>query len=237
MTVSMRRHLYFWVLPSLAILAMILAYHSGVPILREIIAPSFSREFGLLENLQVVILLAAVWVAVKGYRRASCVSERLGYGLLALAYAVFCLEEINYGEYFWRVATGQPLQMARGEQFNLHNKISTGPIKNAGDLILLFGFVILPLLVSEKSRAWLRFITPPRLIILAVLCSLVLSKLAHYINDLDESGQHVLRKNTAEFREAYTYYIGLLYVWELVYVRRWPGWRGERGSPFHNDPR
>ncbi len=221
-------HFIYWILPSLVILAMILAFFSGMPLLRQIIAPDFSREFGLLESSQHVVLAVAVLFAIHGCRQSGTGAVRLGFGVLMLAFAFLLLEEINYGMHYWNFMTGQPLLPAgRGLEFNLHNKISTSPIKSTANLVLLVGFVILPLAVRDRAPAWLRFVTPPRLLIVTVLCSVLLSQLAHYLDDISGDVTHALGNNIAEFRETFIYYIGLMYVYTLVRRRRWPGWHGE----------
>ena len=202
-------------------------YFSGVPQLRSIVAPAYSREFGLLENTQNAILLAVVFMAVCGLRRAQALTERLGFSMLCAAAAFLFLEEINYGEHFWNFLTGQSLHAPRGQEFNLHNKISTSPTKSVANLILLLFFVILPLAVRERSPAWLRFIAPPRLLIVTVMLSVAVSRYAHYLDNTNADTAHALGSNIAEFREAFTYYIGLVYVHTLVFRRRWPGWRDE----------
>lgn len=226
---SFSDHFVYWILPSLVILGMILAFFSGIPLLRQVIAPDFSREFGLLESAQHVVLLVTVLFAIHGYRQSGTGTERLGFGVLILAFAFLLLEEINYGMHYWNFMTGQPLMPdARGLEFNLHNKISTSPIKSTANLVLLVGFVILPLAVRDRAPGWLRYVTPPRLLIATILCSVFLSQLAHYLDDISGDASHALGNNIAEFRETFIYYIGLMYVYTLVRRRRWPGWRDER---------
>ena len=60
--------------------------------------------------------------------------------------------------------------------------------------------------------------------LLTVLSMVLVSKLAHTLNDSDLLPMHANRSSMSEFREIFVYYIGLLYVYELVYHRRWPGW-------------
>jgi hypothetical protein len=233
MTTSWRDHFWYWLLPGVFVLALILAFFSGHPLLASIIAPAYSREFGLLESTQHLLLLAAVVLAIQGLRRSTTGSERLGFGFLAGAFALLFLEEINYGEFYWRALNGlPPIPEGRGNQFNLHNQISTSPIKSTANLVLLLFFVILPLAVRERAPAWLRYVTPPRILILTILVSVLLSQLAHHLDELSGDVKHTLGSNVAEFRETFIYYIGLMYVYTLVWRRRWPGWMGERGDPL-----
>ncbi len=225
---TLREHFFYWLLPTLVVLAMILMFFSEVAILKSLVAPDIGREFGLLENLQAFLLLIAVGLCLRGVSHARVRIERTGFLIMMLAFAFLLGEEINYGEHYWKLLTGQSLEpVGRGMEFNLHNKISTSPIKSVANLVILLGFVLLPLFVRPSAPAWLRFLTPPRILIVTVLCSVALSQLAHYLDDISGDADHVLGSNIAEFREAFIYYIGLMYAYTLVYKRRWPGWRGE----------
>jgi hypothetical protein len=238
MNTPWRDHFWYWILPGIFVLALILAFFSGNPVLASIIAPAYSREFGLLESTQHLLLLVAAGIAFKGLRQAATGSERLGFGFLMFAFTLLFLEEINYGEFYWRALNGlPPIPEGRGNQFNLHNQISTSPIKSTANLVLLLFFVILPLAVRERAPAWLRYVTPPRILILTVLVSVLLSQLAHTLDEYSGDVTHALGSNIAEFRETFIYYIGLMYAYTLVWRRRWPGWRGERGDLLLTPPR
>lgn len=234
MSPALTRHFFYWMLPTAVILAYVLMYFSGIPVLQSIIAPAFNRELGLLESTQHLLLVAVIAMAVLGLRRAEVLMERLGYGL-ATALAVFqLLEELNYG-YHYLHALGI-ITDSGGVRWNLHNRGVSTPMKNAGDLVLLVYFFLLPLLVRPGWPGWVRFLAPPRLLIVTILCSVAVSKLGHSLNDRADLSNHVLESGISEFREAFIYYIVLLYVRDLVVNRRWPGWRGERGSPFRATP-
>lgn len=233
MSPSLGRHFFYWILPSVVILTYVLMYFSGVPTLQSIIAPAFNRELGLLESTQHLLLVAVIGMAAYGLRRAEVPMEKLGYGL-ATALATFqLLEELNYG-YHYLHALGL-ISDTGGVRWNLHNRGISTPLKNIGDLILLVYFFVLPLVVRPQWPAWIRFLVPPRLIAATVLCSVAVSKFGHYLNDNAELSNHVLESGVSEFREAFIYYAVLLYVRDLVINRRWPGWQGERGSPFRSD--
>lgn len=224
----LREHIYYWMLPSAVVLAMILMFFSGNPVFKAIVAPSLGREFGLLENLQALVLLVAIGFCVRGLLHARVPVERAGFMVLMFVLGFLLLEEINYGEHYWKLLTGQSLEpVGRGNEFNLHNKISTSPLKSAANLVLLVVFVLMPLLVRPTAPAWLHYLTPPKLLVITVFCSVALSQFAHHLDDIGGDVDHVLGNNIAEFREVFIYYIGLMYVYTLAYRRRWPGWRGE----------
>src|SRR5262245_26118243 len=62
---SRREHLYYWALPLLAGWTFTAMYFSGIGWMGEIIAPTYDREFGLLENLDAVFILLTLVVLVK----------------------------------------------------------------------------------------------------------------------------------------------------------------------------
>lgn len=223
---SPRDHLVYWFVPTAVTMVLVLMFFSGNPVLAAWVAPPISRELGLLENLQAATLLVAIGFALTGWRRAASATERLVFAALAAVLTLLVLEEINYGEHFWKFVSGQSLvPRGRGQELNLHNKISTSPIKTAANVVLLLGFVILPLAVSQHAPAWLRYITPRRALITTVLASVAVSRMAHALDEISGDPGHALGNNIAEFREAFIYYIGLLYVADLALRRRWPGWR------------
>lgn len=231
---SWRSHLAVWLGPTVYATALVLMFFSGVPLLREIVAPAFSREFGLLESSQALVLLVAIGVAAVGLRRAAAITDRAGFLLLSAVFLLLFLEEINYGEHYWKWLNGQPLgPVGRGNEFNLHNQMSTSPLKTAANVVLLVFFVILPLVVRERAPQWLRFMTPPRALILTVLASVAVSQLAHAFDERDP--EHALGRNIAEFRELFIYYIGALYAHTLAFRRRWPGWKGELAAARHGE--
>lgn len=231
---ALARQFFYWVLPTAVILTYVLMYFSGNPALQSLIAPAFNRELGLLESTQHLLLVALVVMTVRGWRGAEAPMEKLGYGL-ATALAIFqLLEELNYG-YHYLHALG--LIADTGDvRWNVHNRGLSTPMKSAGDLVLFLYFFLFPLVTRSSWPGWLRFLAPPRLLAVTVLCSVAVSKFGHHLNDNATLSNHVLENGVSEFREAFIYYAVLVYVRELVANRRWPGWKGERGSPFKDPP-
>jgi hypothetical protein len=226
------RHFFYWVLPTAYVLALVVLYFAGGPVVRSVLVPEFNRELGLVESTQHLLILAVIWLCWRGFRQAQDGWERAGFVLaLALATLQF-LEEINYGQHYLMALQG----VSRDEftsTWSLHNRDGVSSrLKSLADLLITAWFVLLPMLAGRRAPAWLRYLAPPRLIIVTVLCALLVSKLAHLLNDADLLQDHRLGKSISEFREIFVYYIGLLYVHELVYRRRWPGWKGEHGTPL-----
>lgn len=218
----LEKHFYYWILPSFVILTIGLLYFTGIPAIQEFIAPEANRELGLLESIQHLILVTIVYLAMQGWRKADPGLEKLGYGL-ATALATFQLmEEVNYGQHYLNALAGYRKFGPEGP-WSLHNQenVST-QLKRVGDVVIFFFFFLFPLVVREKWPAWVRFLAPPRLITMAVLFSVIVTKSLHYVSD-NSPFQNVLINAVSEFRELFIYYFVLLYVHELTTHRRWPG--------------
>lgn len=232
MNPALRRHFFYWILPTGVILCLIAMYFSGITLLQEIVFPTYNRELGLNENMQAMLICGVLFVAIQGYRHADHSLPRLGFALVLIGGIFQLLEELNYGMHFLNAI--DPERFGRTLPWgNVHNQpgVSTG-IKKLSDLVLALYFFIFPLAVRSGAPAWLRYVAPSRLIVLTVLAMVATSKFAHFLNDSGVLGDHHMSRSMSEFREPYVYYVGLLYIWELTYRRRWPGWKGERGSPF-----
>lgn len=234
MNPKLTRHFFYWVLPTAVVLCMIAMYFSGIHLLQQIVFPAYNRELGLNENLQAALILAVLFIAVQGYQRADHALTRLGFAFVAIASIFQLLEEINYGMHFLNAIN--PEKFGRTLPWgNVHNQpgVSTR-IKNLSDLVLALYFFVLPLAVGQRAPAWLRYLAPPRLIVATMIAMVACSKFAHYLNDSGILVDNPQSNSMSEFRETFIYYIGLLYLWELAYRRRWPGWKGEHGDPFNN---
>lgn len=216
-------------LPGLVSLALLAMYFSGNPYLQNIVAPTMdnmplfsAREFGALEMLQNFLLLCIVYYSVRSFMAAGDLWIKM-VALFLIFVSVFTfLEEIDYGAPFIEYFTGQhgslsPETWSR----NWHNK--TGPtgvqnvsyLKLATDIGLLFGFVLAPLLLSSVRNPTIRILVPSRWMISTVILVVLLSMLAHR---LDDAGYGMigktpgnLYKNVSEFRELNMYYLFLLY--------------------------
>ncbi|MER8614896.1 hypothetical protein [Mesorhizobium sp. M1136] len=210
--VPLRLHFIYWILPSLWIGAMMAAYFSGIDALRHIVSPPVNREFGLLENSQLVVLAIIIWICWNAFRVANAPSRKAMFAVFGLVSVGVFLEEIDYGlhiyEYFFG-ATGLTVR-------NLHNqKGMLSVIKDISEGITIVLFAILPMLKPYIRNPTLRSFIPRRLITLTAVLGLALALVAHR---LEQSGFYLggpLHGNIAEFREFFTYWVAMLYFLEL----------------------
>jgi hypothetical protein len=216
-----RVHFEYWILPSLVVGLLIAAYFSGVPQLASIVSPPANRELGLLENLQNVVLIAVMVVACRGLARAPSTVPKLWFVFIFLVTAFLFLEEINYGQHYWNALHGID-QMGLKKALSIHNVgKNSDRFKRAGDAVLVLFFVVLPLAGSKRGPATFRYFVPQRAIITTVVATLVLSQVAHLLNE-KAVVKGSLGKSISEFRELFTYYLGFLYVREVALRRQWP---------------
>ena len=220
---SFKKHFIYWILPSGFTLACTLIYFYNLFGLEDFIAPKINREFGLIENVQLLLLILIFLRAIKGIRTREAKIEKYGFLLVAIVTAFMFLEEIDYGLHYYDYLTGKPqvTQVVIFDQKvrNIHNN---GPILNLFKLtsygVIIIFFVIFPLMPSKfkEKHAVLNFLSPSRLIISTAVCLLVLNQIALYLYHKYNSLSRSLTANVSEFEETMTYYIILLYISEMV---------------------
>ena len=226
---NLRKILVYFVVPFGVTLALIAMYFSGVETLQRIVSPRIismnpnaGREFGLLENLQNVILLAMVVIAFKASRRKDAAVERWGFRFIA-AFAVFVfLEEIDYGLHYYEYLNDISWKETRGT-LNLHNEGNTTQITKAIlDSGMVALFVLLPLVRLKVDHPVLQYITPNRHAILTMIAMLALRTIAHELRGRGFGMGGTIDKNLSEFRELVIYYLFMLYIFDVGFQRVWP---------------
>lgn len=230
--IDRRKVFWYFVLP-LAVTGSLLAmYFSGVRLLETLIsAPYFEeigmasrREFGLVENLQNLILLGMIGVALWAVFKHPDRPVKVLMGFVALCTTVLFLEEIDYGLHLYEYFASVPPE-ERVVRRNLHNVGTRTDLLKAGatgGAIILFGIVpFIPFPASLRNAEkgpgrWIRYLTPDRYMALMLVAMLIARVVGH---TLDKRGFGFgLHGNMAEFRELVTYYMGLTYT--ILLARR-----------------
>lgn len=195
--------------------ALVGAYFSGVRPLMNLVALPGQREYGVLENLQNLFLILIAVRAWRAARREASPRMRLAARGLAV-FAVFVLmEELDWGDHYYRSITGQ--KYIEGELFNLHNKGDvTSWTKRIVDLGVVVGFVLVPVFFRDRLPARLRPWVPDPHSVLTLLAGLVASRSAHWLEDNGWPNNEALRSNISEFREVFLYWLAWLYLGEIV---------------------
>jgi hypothetical protein len=221
------------VVPAVVSLLLMGMYFSGNVFLQNLVAPTMesmplfsAREFGALEILQNILLLCIILYSIRSLLATSSNAVKL-FAAVLIAVGVFTfLEEIDYGAHFVEYLTGQHGNLDQQNwDRNWHNK--TGPtgvqnvsyLKKAANIILLIGFVLGPLLVTKIRFPLIRLLVPSKWVISTVFLIVMLSLLAHWLDDQGYSiiagTEGNLAKNISEFRELNMYFLFLLYVVNL----------------------
>jgi hypothetical protein len=213
------RHFIYWMLPTAITALLVLFYFSGIGPLRDLVAPPINREYGLLENLQLAIILSAAGVGIVGMRRAGTTFERAAFGLFSVGSLFILLEEMDYGLHFWEFVFGSSDLTIR----NIHNQDDNLRLfKRTAAVITGAFFVVLPLAATRIRHPLVRYFAPDPMIVTTVVAGIVVGEVAHYL----QTGHYPngpLDRNISEFRETFTYYMVLLYSADLALHRKWPG--------------
>jgi hypothetical protein len=219
------KHFIYWILPLLIVLVCILIYFYDLLGMAAFIAPDINREFGMVENLQLVLLILIFLTALKGWRIKQTKSEKYGYLFLAIAAVFVFFEEIDYGLHFYDYFTGRitvPADqgiLSEQEFRNLHNQgKTTSVIKFIVYSCILLLFVCFPLIPGSRLQKvpLLEYLTPSKYIIATAITLLLLNQTALYLNTQFYNKHVALAGNISEFEEIMTYYIFFLYLLEMV---------------------
>ena len=227
---ALRKPIHAHVLLPLGLsLALMVLYFTGQPALQSLVAPTLEgvaahswREFGALELSQNLVLLCMFFYLLRCLMMAQGLWLRMFLFAFTGLMAFVFLEEIDYGAHLLDMFTGQPgSSSAEDWDRNLHNRtLPSGEqvasyLKLGGNLIVLGGFVLAPMLWGETRNRTLRLLVPSKWVLAAVAVTIVVSWLAHVLDDaglgIINGAQGNLHLNISEFRELNIYYLFLVY--------------------------
>ena len=138
--------------------------------------------------------------------------------MATLGCLVVLMEELDWGDHYWSAISGA--ERPAGEYFNLHNQADINRwLKKVVDVGFVVFFVLLPL-GAKTLPARFRPLLPDLHSALTRLGGLLVSQLAHTLEDAGWSNNGSLHNNISEFRETFTYWVVLLYLWERAGRRR-----------------
>jgi len=186
--------------------------------------PGFtSRETGLVENLQALLLfvsfITAIYILTKSQNYPKWIKAWLTLGILGSLYVL--LEEISYGQHYFNWSTPEYWQAYNDQQeTNFHNTSSWFDQKPR--LILeigvIFGGIIIPLLRRFRPAAIPDFSKPilPSSTLFVIALVAIIPNIFERLMDLighPEWGEIFIR--ISEIQELYFYYFILLYFIDL----------------------
>lgn len=213
----------YWLGPAVILGILMIFYFSQIPFLVEIVCPAINWEFGILENIQLVILALIFGISIKGLLSKKILLEKVGFGLLALFTVFVFLEEIDYGAHHMKYFFGTDetfFKQLTGER-NIHNQNDAAKwYKRPVYPIMGILFIMLPLFRDRIKNPFLNYITPNKAIIATAILSIAVDVVPRLLikAGLKDGG---LGTNIGEFSEVMVYYIFFLYLREIVYQKTW----------------
>lgn len=208
---SPKQHLYYWVLPLLAGWTFTAMYFSGIRWMAEVIAPTYDREFGVLENLDTLLIACTLAVLIRiSFLPMRPVFRAISV-LACLATVVMFLEEIDYGLHWIEWMRGIP--PGTGAQIrNLHNQgNSTNDLKAIANVILAALFVIVPYVDRLKRFRLVRLVSPSKMVLFTVLATALVALLHEALDPYNLPTNRSLDSNQSEFEELLIYYTFFVY--------------------------
>jgi hypothetical protein len=223
---TFKTHLLYWIFPFFLTITYIWLYFFNTFNLSQVIAPEFNREFGLVENTQLVILLVIIYFSYLGFKKRQEQIVRSGFVVIALLTTLLFFEEIDYGLHYFDYLTGRSKEelireiVIEKKVRNIHNNGKlTSVIKMTSYILIVLFFVVLPLLPKKTKEKFpiVNFLSPSKNIIATVICLFITNQIALYLDRNYDYTNLSLQGNISEFEEMMTHYCILLYVRELVY--------------------
>jgi hypothetical protein len=218
------KNIYLFIVIPVALNLLLMGfYFSGIDALQQIISPNngfLTREAGLLEQLQNIYLLFVFAMFLYFSIKRTDTIEKLFFFSLSLLFLFLFLEEIDYGISLYEFFTGEH---TKGSARNWHNESADGERQNVHyfkqliDLANFLWFIVLPLFAAKIKIPIIKCLIPNRFFITGFLLTIAYSRIAHGLNDSDTSAvDGSLNGNISEFREHNTYYLYLLYSFQII---------------------
>ena len=226
--IIIKKLLVYLIVPSVISLIFVWGYFSGELRIQELVAPRINREYGLLENLQNLILLAVIALAVYGLIRKRLVFERVILVCVLIGTLFLLMEEIDYGRLHYHYLIGDPIHdrvrvtEGNGSDWNIHNLGNINQLfEHTLDIGLIVFFIIFPLVTWKSTKHMIRYLRPDPWFILTMVAMLAVSRYSKALNRDGLGLDGALQGNTAEFREIIVYYVFLIYLLTFIFRRRY----------------
>lgn len=228
LSIIIRKLLIYLIIPALISLIFVWGYFSGDLRIQELVAPRMNREYGLLENLQNLGLLALIALAVYGLTRKRLRFERVILACVLAGGIFLFMEEIDYGRHHYRYLIGDPIDdrgrdtEGKGSDWNIHNLGNINQLfKRTLDMGMIAFFIIFPLVTWKSTNRMIRYLRPDPWFILTMVAMLAVSRCSKLLVRAGLGMDGVLQSNTAEFRELIVYYVFLIYLLTFIFRRRY----------------
>jgi hypothetical protein len=198
-----KKLLIFLAVPAVVNLLLIGMYYSGNTALQRIVSPDlpdreYDREFGLLENLQNLLLLTIIAVGTAAAVRKRERWQRVLFAVIVAGATVVLLEEIDYGLHYYEYLRGVPTEEIADVR-GVHNVENVNDLKKAIDVGVALLFVVLPLALRRSNHPLVVYFRPTLWYTATLVLMVALSKLvAHPLENRGFGGSGTLFGTTTD---------------------------------------
>jgi hypothetical protein len=224
---SLKEHFWYWILPVFLLSTLMIFYFSGVPFLVELIAPKANWEWGLLENIQLSVILVISGLSLFAFFKKTALLQRLLFGSLFFFSIFIALEEIDYGAHFIQYFRGEQTSflLERTGMLNIHNQGNNNTLfRRTAYGLMMIVFAISPFLNKKFFHPLIEYLIPKPRMLLVVMLFLLFYWVPRYLVRSETFEPGVLGfANIGEFTELMVYFSFLLYVVQIVFKKEWPG--------------
>jgi len=209
-------HFTYWQFPLLLGLLLVFMNYSGISFLTELVSPDVNREFGLLENLQLLLIASSLVYVLKAIRLKDFWFEKLAYVVLAMFFLFLFLEEIDYGIHYYEFfITG--VEEDKGMVRNFHNQGDNNfYLRQASYIVMVVLFIVMPFFKKKIKNNLFHHFAAKQYIIYSFIVYLFIGQVSRWLPKLGMPINESLRGNHQEFEELILYYTILLFVYEIA---------------------
>ena len=213
-------HWRYLIIPLLVLVPLLVMYFSGVRWAQEFVCPSINWELGIVENLQILLLIMMFIISIMAVFRKENKIEKITFSALSVFALFVLLEEIDYGGHFLNYFQGtrDTFFVEMTGKANVHNLGNNAKLfKRSIYPFMLVLFIIAPMLVHKFKNPVLLYLIPRKWIVVTAfitIFSYTVPRLLVDWNILEDGGFGV---NIGEFSEIMVYYIFFLYLYELIF--------------------
>lgn len=214
--------LRYWIIPLLILIPLLIMYFSGVKWAQELVCPSVNWELGIVENMQILLLLMTLILNIIAIFKKEHKIEKVIFSFLSLFTLFVLLEEIDYGAHFLRYFKGHSdtFFVEVTGKANVHNLGNNAKLfKRSIYPVMLVLFIITPLYAHKFKNQIVRYLIPSRWFVITAIItvfSYAVPRLLVDWNILEDGGFGV---NIGEFSEIMVYYIFFLYLYEVIFEK------------------
>jgi hypothetical protein len=217
-----RAKFYYWYLPIIVLVPMILMYFSGIHWMVEIVCPAANREFGVIENLQLLIILYMAVISAMAVKKKTLTLEKIGFAFLAVFALLVFFEEMDWGAHFVEAYSGKKetiFSEVTGVT-NIHNQDDNAKwFKRPVYLIMAALFIFFPLYRDRITNPLIQYATPKKLIIGTIIIALLSDLIPRFTVLWHIRPDAGLANNIGEFSEVMVYYTFALYLHEIIFEK------------------